>query len=89
MNWGWEKKCGELEWEEDGEPGVGMERGQETVEKFNNKDIFKKWKELKVRGLFTKSLKRAELLTGCWTLNEGTRGHSTHLHILLQRERSC
>lgn len=61
-------KSGELEWEEDGEPGVGME--------FNDKVIFKKLKE--VKELFTKSLKRAELLLGCWTLNERTRGHSVH-----------
>lgn len=87
MNWGWENKCGELEWEEDGELGVGMERGEETVEKFN-KVIFQKCKEL--RGLFTKSLKRAgKLLIGCWTLDEVTRGHSIHLYILLQRERGC
>lgn len=46
VNQGWENKCGELEWEEDGELGMGMERGQETVEKFN-KVIFKKWKEFK------------------------------------------
>lgn len=31
-------RSGELEWEEDGEPGVGME----TVEQFNDKVIFKK-----------------------------------------------
>lgn len=37
MNWCWEKKYGELEREEDGESGVGMERGDETAEQFNNK----------------------------------------------------
>lgn len=55
----WENKCGELEWEEDGEPGVGMERGQETVEKINNKVIIKKMEIVKSKRIVYKESKKS------------------------------
>lgn len=54
----WENKCGELEWEEDGEPGVGMERGQETVEKIN-KVIIKKMEIVKSKRIVYKESKKS------------------------------
>jgi len=69
----------------------GKKKGRESRmgsrERFKNKVIFKMWKEIKMRKIFTKKLKGArEILISCWTVNEGEHEYSILLCSLLQRE---